>query len=62
MRTQTINNHLHNRRHRHRLFVGIAACLVELVLIFGVEAAIVHALVAIGLVRPRRHRDVLGDG
>lgn len=46
MKTQ-INANLHDKTHRHHLFAAIVICLVEIGVIVGVEAVMIHLLLAL---------------
>jgi hypothetical protein len=49
VKTQTINDHLHDKAHRHHLIAAALICLMEIGLIMGVDAVMVHLLVVVAL-------------
>ena len=49
VKAQTINANLHDKTHRHRLFTAVVLFLVEIGLIVGVEAAMIHLLITIAV-------------
>src|SRR5256885_999836 len=57
----TITGHLHDRTHRHHLFTAVVILVVEIGLIIGVQAILIHLAVTVGLFAREATETLLRD-
>lgn len=59
--TSVITTHLHDKTHRHHLVTAAVICMVEIGLILGVEAVMVHLMVTLALFGRDAAENLLGE-